>query len=269
MTYQFAELNGVKLHYERRGTGQPLVLLHAGIAHLEMWADQMEAFTKRHQVIRYDLRGEGRSDNLSGPYTDHTDLLGLMTELDLDQAILLGASNGGKIALNFSLAYPERVQALILVAAALEGYEYQLVDEETEQKDAAIDDAFERGDIALAAELETQFWFDGLKRSPDQVDPRARARAFEMSAYTFGLPPRRGTKSLPKIPAIERLEEIQMPTLVIVGDQDLPDMQAIAGLLAKRIPNARKVIMPDAAHLPSMEKPEQFNKIVLDFLEDS
>jgi pimeloyl-ACP methyl ester carboxylesterase len=266
MTYQFAEVNGAKLHYEVRGMGQPLVLIHAGIAHLDMWDDQMEAFAGHYRVIRYDLRGEGQSSSPPGVYTDQDDLRGLLASLGLEQAIILGVSNGGRVALNFSLAYPGMVRALILVASALDGYEYQFEDEKTEQQDAAIGAAIEAGNMALAAELETQLWVDGPYRTSDQVDPQVRSKALAMNLHNLSLPPRQSQKQEPGPPALTRLEEVKVPTLVLVGDQDLPDMLAIANLLAARITGAKKVVMPGVAHLPNMEKPEQFNQIILDFL---
>jgi pimeloyl-ACP methyl ester carboxylesterase len=267
MAYQFAEINGARLHYDLRGAGQSLVLIHAGIAHLDMWDDQMDALARHYQVIRYDIRGEGQSASVPGVYTDHEDLRGLLASLGLERAILVGASNGGRIALDFALAYPGMVQALVLVASAIAGYEYQHVDEATEQLDAAIETAMEQGNIPLAAELEIQLWVDGPRRTPDQVDPQVRSKALAMNLHNLSLPSRQGEKQQPEPPMIDRLEEIDVPTLVVIGDQDIPDMLAMADLLAGRIAGAKKVVIPGTGHLPSMEKPEQFNQIVLEFLQ--
>lgn len=266
MTYQFAEINGARLHYDVRGAGRPVVLIHAGVAHLEMWDDQMDALAQQYQVIRYDVRGEGQSAGGPGVYMDHEDLRGLLTYLGLEQAILVGASNGGRIAIDFTLAYPGMVQALVLAAAAVTGYEYQHVDEATEQLDAAIDTATEQGNMALAAELEIQLWVDGPQRTPDQVDPQVRAKALAMNLHNLSLP-RQGEKQQPEPPMIERLEEIKVPTLVVAGDQDIPDMLAMADLLARRIAGAKKVVIPGAGHLLSMEQPDRFNQILLEFLQ--
>jgi len=268
MIYQFAELNGARLHYDIRGAGRPLVLIHAGIAHLEMWDGQVDALAQQYQVIRYDVRGEGQSVDSPGRYTDHDDLRELLTYLGLERVILVGASNGGRIAIDFTLAYPNVVQALVLVASAVTGYEYQYVDEATEQLDAAIDTAMEQGNMALAAELEIQLWVDGPQRTPDQVDPQVRARALAMNLHNLSLSPRRGEKQQPEPPMIERLEEIKVPTLVVAGDQDIPDMLAMADLLARRVAGAKKVVLPGASHMLSVEQPDRFNQIVLEFLQD-
>jgi pimeloyl-ACP methyl ester carboxylesterase len=268
MVYQFADINGAKLHYEVRGAGRPLVLIHAGIAHLEMWDGQMDAFAGPYQVIRYDMRGEGRSSSPPGLYGDHEDLAGLLAYLGVERATLVGVSKGGGAAINFALAYPARVQALVLVASGLAGYEYQFVDEKTEQEDAAIEAAIERGDVALAAELETRMWVVGPNRTSDQVHPAVWAKALAMNTHNFNRPAAQGQQHKPEVPAINRLEEINLPVLVIVGDQDLPDMLAIADILASRISGAKKVVIPDTAHLPNLEKPELFNQVVLEFLEN-
>ena len=266
MTYDFAEINGTTLHYQALGAGPALILIHAGIAHLEMWEDQIDVLAKQYTVIRYDVRGFGKSPHAPGVYSDHEDLHGLLQHLAIEQTAILGISNGGRIALDFTLAYPDSVTALILVGATPQGYQYVHITDEIERKDAAIDQAYEEGEIALAAELETQFWVDGFKRTPDQVDPAVRAKALEMNTYTLGLPPPPDERQPLEPIAITRLSEIKSPTLVIVGDYDLPDMIASANQLAMGITGTKLVVMPGVAHLPNMERPAEFNRLVLNFL---
>jgi len=264
MNYQFADVNGTRLHYQVTGTGRPLVLIHAGIAHLGMWDDQIDAFAPHFQVIRYDVRGWGQSASPAGKFTHFDDLHELLDHLEIDQANILGISNGGKIAIDFALAYPEMVNALVLAAPALSGYEF--VDEATNQKDTAIEEAYERGNIATCVELEAQLWVDGPHRSPDQVDPGVRARMLDMINYTYHLPDGEGDQQQLDPSAVDRLNEINVPTQIIVGDIDVPDMLTIADLLANNIAGAKKVMMPGVAHLQCLEEPEAFNQIVLDFL---
>jgi 3-oxoadipate enol-lactonase len=265
LTFQFADINGTKIHYDVRGTGEPLVLIHAGIAHLGMWDDQMAAFAQHHRVIRYDVRGWGKSKDPPGTYSQHDDLRALLQHLDVERAAVLGISNGGHIAIDFALAYPEMVKALIAVAPALSGYEPSF-DEATAQKETAAEEAYERGDKAHAAELEAQIWVDGPQRTPEQVDADFRRRALEMIRYIFELPDTDGEVEELEPPAAGRLEEIQTPTLVIIGEQDVPAMSSIVDLLETNVAAANKVVMPGVAHFPNMEKPETFNQIVLDFL---
>jgi 3-oxoadipate enol-lactonase len=267
LNLQFADINGTKIHYDVQGTGEPLVLIHAGIAHLGMWDDQMAAFAQHHRVIRYEVRGWGKSEDPPGTYTQHDDLRALLQHLNVERAAVLGISNGGHIAIDFALAYPKMVTALIAVAPALSGYEPSF-DEATAQKETAVEEAYERGDKALAAELEAQVWVDGPGRTPEQVDADVRRRALEMIRYTFDLPDTDGEELGLEPPAVGRLAEIQAPTLVIIGDQDVPAMFSIVDLLATNVAAAKKVIVPGVAHFPNMEKPEAFNQIVLDFLAD-
>lgn len=265
MTYQFADVNGTRIHYDVQGQGDPLVLIHAGIAHLGMWDDQMAPFTPHYRVIRYDVRGWGKSEDPPVTYSQHDDLRALLQHLGVEQAAVLGISNGGRIAIDFTLACPEMVKALIAVAPALSGYEMNL-DQAMTQKEVAIEEAYERSDMAVAVELEAQIWVDGPQRTPDQVDPDVRRRALEMIRYTFDLPDTDGEEQGLEPPAAGRLAEIQAPTLVIIGDLDVPAMFPVVDLLETKIAGAEKVLMSGAAHLPNMEKPEEFNQIVLDFL---
>ena len=131
-----------------------------------------------------------------------------------------------------------------------------------------IQDAAKAGDYDRANELEVRVWVDGMGRAPDQVDPAYRAKASAMNRALYD-----NEAELSAIewrqadpPAFPRLESVTAPTLVIVGDRDLPEMQRIVDTLAARIPGARKVVMHDTAHLPSMELPDQFNQILGDFL---
>ncbi|MCI0398042.1 MAG: alpha/beta hydrolase [Chloroflexi bacterium] len=265
MTSTFAEVNGTKLHYQAVGAGRPVVFIHAGIGHLAMWDDQIGPLASRYRVIRYDVRGWGKSASPSGSYADHDDLHALLERLGETRAALVGCSFGGKIAVDFALAYPEMVSALVLVGAALSGY--QFTDEETEQKDQALEEAYARGDKALAAELCAQIWADGPTRRPEEVDTVFRERALVMIRETFELPEGAGQRRELEPRATGRLAEIAAPTLIVLGEHDTPDIATVAGLLERGIAGARKVMMAGTAHLPSMEKPAELNHILLAFLE--
>ena len=265
-----AEVNNAKLYYEVMGQGQPLVLIHAGIADSRVWDDQFGVFARHYRVIRYDVRGFGRSRTVGSTppanvtYADHQDLYALLKFLDVDQALILGLSNGGRIATDFALAYPAMAKALILVASALAGYEY--IDEATVQKDAACDEALDRGDIAQAVELNLQLWIDGPHRTPNQIDPGVHERAHAMLTYLCEQPEDSGERHPLEPLAISRLAELHLPALLMVGDQDVADMLTIADVLATGIKGSEKAVMTEVAHLPNMEKPAEFNQIVLNFL---
>lgn len=260
-----AEVNGTRLYYEVAGEGRPLVLLHSGLTNCQMWDAQWEAFTQDYRVIRYDVRGFGRSGMAPGPFSHREDLSQVLRLLRVERACLVGSSMGGYLAIDFALEHPEMVAALIPVDAGVSG---ETPSDFLLERWQEIDAAAEGGDIAQAVELELRLWVDGPGRTPEQVDPAVREQVRRMNTHNFERAPEQeqGQPQPLEPPAIARLGEIHKPALVIVGEQDVPDKLASADLLARSIPGAKKVIMPGTAHLPSMEQPEQLNRLVLEFL---
>lgn len=259
------DVNGAMLYYEVIGEGEPLVLVHAGIADSRMWEGQVEAFANRYRVIRYDLRGFGKTAMVEGPFSHQEDLRGLLDSLGAERAHLIGCSMGGGAVLDFALRHPERVGALVLVGSAVSGFEADFGPPEQWDELVAADEA---GDLGLVSELEVRIWVDGPGRRPEDVDGAVRDLVREMNLIALqneasGL----GEELPPEPPAVDRLAEVGAPSLVMVGDSDQPRTLAAADLLAKELPNARKVVMAGTAHLPNMERPDEFNRIVLDFLE--
>jgi pimeloyl-ACP methyl ester carboxylesterase len=273
MAFQFAEINGIRMHYNVRGTGDPLVLIHSGISDLRLWDEQMDVFAASHRVIRYDVRGYGQTPHPAGTFSHHDDLRALLDYLDVSQAAVLGCSIGGAIAIDFTLAYPDRANALIPVASAVNGYDPEESDvaakEKREELFAEADTAYELGDFQRAADLLARVWMDGPRRESDQIDPQLRARAVEMLLGLFELPEDEGTERPLEPPAASRLAEIKVPTLVVVGDSDVEKIIMAADYLAGGVPGARKVVIPGVAHYPNMERPAEFNRVVLEFLETS
>jgi 2-hydroxy-6-oxonona-2,4-dienedioate hydrolase len=263
----FAEVNGASIYYETLGTGEPLVLVHAGIADGRMWDGQLGAFAERFRVIRYDMRGFGRSEMVEGPYSHHEDLLGLLNHLGIERASLVGCSQGGGAVIDFALRHPDRALALVLVGPAVSGVESDEAPPEEWDELVAADEA---GDLERVSELEVRIWVDGPYRGPEEVDPAVRGLVREMNLIALqteasGL----GEETPADPPAADRLAEIQAPTLVLVGELDRPEILAKADLLERSIPNARKVMMPGTAHVPNMERPEEFNRIMLGFLTEA
>jgi pimeloyl-ACP methyl ester carboxylesterase len=259
-----AGIHGAQVYYEVSGAGHPLLLLHAGIADSRMWDEQFHVFAKHFQVIRYDLRGYGRTIVQPGRFAYHEDVNGLLTFLGVERAHLAGISFGSRIALDFALAYPEKATALVLGAPSVSGNTPM---EDVKKFVAEEEAALERGDLVGAAELNVRMWVDGPHRAPDQVAPAVRDRVREMQYHAFTLPVPDDVAVEPLAPpALARLAEVQAPTLIVIGDQDVAYVQATAGRLAAEIPGAEKVVLPGVAHMVSMERPEEFNRIVLEFL---
>ncbi len=258
-----AEINGTQLYYEVAGEGHPLVLLHAGICDSRMWDEQWQAFTARYRVVRCDIRGCGKSAQPPAEFSLRDDLFELLRLLEIEKTYLLGVSMGGSLAIDFTLEHPEMIDALILVAAGVSG---RKPSDELIRQWSDVDAAFQSDGIPAANELEMRMWVDGPRRTPDQVDPGLRARVAEMNANNFAMQSDEAKSRPLDPPALNRLGEIAVPTLIVVGDLDQPDVLESCRLLAEGIPNARQEVMVGTAHLPSMEQPEMFIGIVLDFL---
>jgi 3-oxoadipate enol-lactonase len=259
-----AAINGARIFYRSAGSGPPLLLLHAGICDSRMWDDQIGEFARTHRVIAPDFRGFGQTRMVAGAFAHRHDLRALMDHLGVARAILVGGSMSGKTTIDFVLEYPSRVEAVVLVGSALSGYRF--TDADTRVAWAASDAALEAGRHGEAAEIEMQTWLAGPRRSLKQIDPGLQQRVRDMLLRSYATPPDLGEEQPLDPPAVGRLGEVCAPTLIIVGDEDRPDILVIAGLLESGITGARKVVMPGAAHLPNMEQPGTFNRMVRDFL---
>ena len=262
----FVNIDDAKLYYESAGTGMPLVMIHAGVADSRQWNNEFAAFSKDHQVIRYDMRGYGKSEPVDRDFSHLSDLLALLDALEIrEPCVMMGCSMGGGLAMDFALTHPSRVKALIMVGSAPSGLE---LDVPTPAKFAEVEKAFEAGDLDLVSELETQIWFDGSGRTPEQVDPTMRKLLYEMNRLALTYEVRQLGKRLPntEIPAAERLKDLNIPILAVVGSHDTPYILAAADYMEENIKSAKKVIIEDAAHLPNMDQPNQFQGIVKDFL---
>lgn len=264
----FARLDNATIYYEVAGNGQPLVMIHAGVADSRQWNNEFANFSQGYQVIRYDMRGYGKSEPVDGEFSHMGDLVSLLDALEIHEPlIIMGCSMGGGLAIDFALTYPARVKALILVGSGPGGLE---LDVPSPAKFADAEKAFEAGDLDLVAEIETQIWFDGIGRTPEQVDPEMRKLLYEMNRLALSHEVRQLGKRQPNLqnPAFERLGDLNLPVLVIVGAHDTEYILAAADYMAEKIPSARKAIIADAAHLPNMDQPREFQGIVKDFLDN-
>jgi 3-oxoadipate enol-lactonase len=260
----FFSIQGAPLYYEIGGQGETLLLLHAGIADSRMWDEQFAAFAQHYQVVRYDLHGFGQSQFPDGPFAQHEDPVALLHALNIEKAHVMGISFGARVALDFALAYPTMVSSLILVAPSVGGD----VPSDAVQKFWSEEEALlQKGDLSAASWLNVRFWVDGPYRRPEQVNVSVRERIYQMQYHVFTIPePEHLQEIVLQLPAIERLLEVHAPTLVIVGDQDLPEKVTLAQKVATQIVGAQLRIMPNVAHMLTMEQPEVFNKLALNFL---
>ena len=261
------QLSDGSLYYETAGTGEALVLCHAGFVDSRMWDDQWAALAERYRVVRFDMRGYGRSAPPSGPICRRDDLLLVLERLGIERATLVGCSLGGEIALDFALEHPEMVAALALVSAVPSGFELQ---GEPPRYLFEMMGAVESGDLERAAELQTRIWVDGSFREPEQVDPALRERSAAMSRIALRNDIWRLVENQPlnplDPPAAGRLGELRVPALIVAGELDDPEILRAAQALEAGIADSRREIIPGCAHVPGMEQPERFNQTLLDFL---
>ena len=254
------------LYVEQAGSGSPVVLIHEGIADSRMWDPQWAEYSKHFRVVRLDLRGFGQSPPAIGKFSLAGDVAQLMDELELGPAALIGVSLGGAVAMETTIARPDLVSRLVVVAPGLRGFE---MSDETKAGWDEEEAAIERGDVDAAVEVNMRMWVDGPSRSPDEVDPEVRRKVAEMQRRAIEIYLEAGEEGEHQPLAEDwgdRPSEISVPTLVIVGDLDRPEMLAIAERLEAEIPNARRETIAGAAHVPSMERPDEFDRLVLEFL---
>ncbi len=257
------------IYTEVAGEGPALALVHEGICDSRMWDGQWESYARRFRVLRGDLRGFGRTPLEAGRYSNARDLIEALELHGFERVALVGVSLGGRVVLEVGLARPDLVRALVLVAPGLPGHDWS---KETVAGWAEEEAALESGDLDAAVEVNLRMWVDGPRRGPDEVDPEVRARVGEMQrrALELQVPVGDGAEEELLVPDLaERLGEIGVPTLVLVGEEDLPDMHAISDRLTREIPGARQATIAATAHVPSMERPAEFDELVLGFLEEA
>ena len=252
-----------------RGTHavKTVLLLHAGIADSRMWRPQAEVLAAAgYRVIAPDLRGFGERRLEPAPFSYLRDVEGSLE----GSGAVVGCSLGGRVALELACHRPDLVERLVLIAPALPGWDWS---DETRAGWAEEEAAFDRGDRARAAEASVRMWFDGPNRAQDEVDPALRAtvvamvlRSYELQEGAWEAGAREEDVLNP--PVSGRLHEIQCPTLVLVGEEDVADMREISTHIADSIQDARLVTVPRTAHLPSLERPAEVNSLLLAFLRD-
>jgi 3-oxoadipate enol-lactonase len=260
-----ASVNGTTLFYEAAGHGSVVVLLHAGNLDRRVWDPQFLPLAREHRVIRYDQRGYGRSGPADAPYRHHEDLRALLDGLGIQRASLVGLSGGGRIALDFALAYPGRVDRLVLAAPGLSGWKYANAGDTAYFAEARR--ARDRGDAAaLGIALLGNAYMRPAMEHPELVAPLREMAAANGKAW-MGLLKHGDLEQVADPPALHRTAALRVPTLLVVGVRDTPDILAIADTLATSVPGIRRVMFEGAGHLVNMEQPQRFTNLILAFLQ--
>ncbi|HQQ94452.1 MAG TPA: alpha/beta hydrolase [Bacteroidia bacterium] len=253
-----ALVNGAKLNFEMAGNGRPLIFIHGMGLDMRMWDYQFFEFSKKYFIVRYDLRGFGKS-SLPGTehYSHHEDLLALMNFLGIRKATLMGLSLGGRVAMEFSLAFPERVNELILVDPSLTGFDFK---EDIYGEVFAIARAF-------GAEAGTKAWKAHrlFKHAMNNVQSAEKLNQM-LNDYSGWHWVNKNPCDFLDPPAVSQTSKIKAQTLIVIGEHDLVDLQSIASFLEKTIKHSKKVVIEQAGHMTNIEQPTIFNALVEEFL---
>jgi len=245
VTSGYVSIERGRMFYEVAGAGPAVLLIHGFGVDRRSWKDQFLAFAERYTVVNLDLRGFGLSSAPDGPYRYYDDLTALLDQLGIERAALVGSSLGARVAFDFAIARPERTRAIVSADGVPSGFR------------------FDRPPGAKRGPDPRQY-----KRTLDGLTPEKRAWLKAIVA-DYSRWHRRNPDPRVEVapPAIERLHEVAAPTLVLVGSDDLPDFHKAADLLAMGIPRSRRHVIAGAGHLPNLETPEQFNRVVLEFID--
>lgn len=263
-TFEIA-MASARLRGEAAGFGVPVVFLHAGVADRRMWEVQMRALAvEGYHAVAYDRRGFGETESEDAPFSHAVDLEAVLDGLGLNAVVLVGCSMGGALAIDFALEHPGRVIALVLVSTALSGDERDVSDEVAELEEQ-IEYAAEGGNVARVNRLEARLWLDGPTSPEGRVDGPVRDHFLEMNAIALEHPPL--TQEDEPEPAFDHLGLIAATVLLVAGELDGTDTLERHEELAEALPEAYAVTIEDAAHLPSLERPEDFNEILVTFLD--
>ena len=251
--------------HDVHGEGPPVVLLHAGVSDSRLWEPQLDSFAQSHTVLRVDLPGFGNSPLETNPVSFRGAVRDAMDAEGIDRAALVGVSLGGNTALELTLDSPERVTALVLVGAGLPDHDWS---KEVRSFFDAEEEALDRGDLDAAVEANLSTWLAGPRRALEDIDLAQRELVGEMQKQAFRQQKGHEDVRMLRLDPLEseRLAEVKVPTLVVTGDEDVADIHRIADRLATGIPGAERATIAAAAHLPSLERPEEFDRIVLGFL---
>lgn len=271
--YVSAQLKGyikagqLNVYYETAGTGKPLLLLHAGLQDMRMWDEQIKTFSHQYKVITIDLPEHGKTIGIDTITAVADVIKTVLDSLHIQVTSIMGLSMGSVCATDFVIAYPERVDKVILVSPGLYGFKKFLIMDTVSQKIADRNEkAYSANNADTIATYFTATWCDGPYRKLAEVNRVAHNYVYNTTRQHVL---QHGIERFPKFnepPAAEKINSIRKPLLIITGDKDVPLIISIAGVLQKQIKGAERLIIKNAAHMLNMEEPALFNKTVLTFL---
>jgi 3-oxoadipate enol-lactonase len=265
------DVPGGRLHAVDQGEpgDPPLLLLHAGIADLRAWDDLAPLLAGRgYRVVRYDRRGYGLSTTEDVEYSNRADVLAVLDHIGARQAVLVGNSQGGQVALDTAIEAADRVAAVVGVAAGLGGFEGTLTPEEERLFETmeTLEEADPADPVAIA-DIDVRVWVDGPGQHDDRVSARIREAVRSMDEPLYR-PDRVTGRPIPlSPPARDRVAELRCPVLAVAGELDVSEVVQTALHLEANAPDARALIWPDVAHMIGMEVPERLADAIVEFVE--
>jgi pimeloyl-ACP methyl ester carboxylesterase len=259
------EVGGATLAGVETGDGLPVIFLHAGVCDKRMWARQMEAVADiGWQAIAYDRRGYGETESVDETFNHVDDLEAVLEALGIHAAVFVGCSLGGGVALDFALRHPGRVIGLVLIGTSVTGAPWSSTDAES-MIEAAEEDAFERGDLDMLNRVQAHEWLDGPRAQSGRVGGAARSLFLEMNGLALRKP---GLSQDEQRPSVwHRMAEVAAPSLLLVGDQDFTTLIERHDYLSEEMPNAFAAVLEDVAHIPTLERPDLVNSMLIQFLD--
>ena len=258
-------VGGAVLAGRQIGAGLPVVFLHAGVCDKRMWQDQMAMVAEEGwHAIAYDRRGFGETESPDEEFNHVDDLEAVLTALDIHAAVFVGCSMGGGLAVDFALRHPGRVIGLVLIGTSITGAPWSATQQE-QQLEMAEEDAWERGDMEMMNRVQAHEWLDGPRAQSGRVGGAARALFLDMNAIALGKPALTLEEQRPA--AWPRVGEVGAPTLLLVGDEDFTALIDRHEHLSEEMPNAFAAMLEGVAHIPSIERPELVNSMLLEFLD--
>ncbi len=250
----------------KQGDGLPVVFLHAGVCDKRMWLSQMqEVADEGWQAIAYDRRGFGETSSPDESFSHIADLEAVLAAHDIHAAVFVGCSMGGGLAIDFALAHPGRVIGLVLIGTAVNGAPWATAESETAME-MAMDDADERGDPELINKVDAHAWLDGPRSASGRVGGAARELFLDMNSVVLNKPAL-SAEERSASNAWQRMDSVNAPSLLIVGDEDFTAIIDRHETLSETMPNAFAVLLEGVAHIPSIEQPELVNTLLMQFLD--
>jgi pimeloyl-ACP methyl ester carboxylesterase len=249
-------VDGGKLFYESAGKGKNIVLLHDGMVNNKIWDEQFPLLSKTYRVVRYDRRGYGKSSDPETKFSNISDLNQLFIQLKIDEAIIFGMSSGGRLSIDFILTYPEKVSGLVLVGAVVSGFGYT---SHMNTRGGHFDPQ------KMTDPVKVNEYF--IKDDPYEIyseNTAAKEKVMKLLPF-FARQNSVPTQPATKV-AVRSLSEIKVPALILVGEYDIPDVHAHAGVINAGIANSKREIIPRSGHLIPIEQPALFNEAIIAFL---